>query len=213
MADLRRVGLTPERDDSGWTFADGTVGLYVPSNERDAAVENVTLLAPGHTVGEIVTIPGGATQPPVLSHDVRPGHGIGLVSLGESRADVRRRLHEVMTCIDRPGSRAPAEDLFWEDGLVVQYDDRERVSRVFIVKADEVSYAGINIMPGYTMPYDVVRQTLLDRGHPVIDRELGLELDGTGIQLWLSNTQTEWPLPVSAVVITARNEFTAGQPD
>ncbi|BCJ75975.1 hypothetical protein CS0771_55190 [Catellatospora sp. IY07-71] len=212
VADLRREGLAPEQDDSGWTFADGTVGLYVPSTERDAVVENVTLHAPGHAVGEIVTIPGGATRPPVLSHDVRPGHGIGLVSLGEPRADVRRRLHDVMTCIEKPGSKAPAEDLFWEDGLVVQYDDRERVSRIFIVKADEVLYAGINIKPDYSVPYDAVRQTLLTQGHRVIDRELGLELDDTGIQLWLSNTQTEWPLPVSAVVIGAPSGSAAGRP-
>lgn len=210
VADLRREGVTPEQDDSGWTFADGTVGLYVPSTEQDAIVENVTLFAPGHTVGEIVTIPGGATQPPVMSHDVRPGHGIDLVSLGEPRADVRRRLHDVMTRIDQPGSRTPAEDLFWEDGLVVRYDDRDRVSRIFVVKADEVSYAGINIMPGYSVPYDVVLQTLLAQGHPVIDRELGLELAGTGIQLWLSNTQTEWPLPVSAIVIAARADSPVG---
>ncbi|WP_330186403.1 hypothetical protein KZZ52_23290 [Dactylosporangium sp. AC04546] len=198
---LRRAGVAPEQDDSGWVFADGTVALYVPSSERDV-VEAVTLFAPGHTVGEIVTIPGGATHPPTLSHVVRPGHGIGLVALGEARADVRRRLHEAMTHIAPPGSREPVEDLFWDDGLVVQYDDRERVNRILVVKADEVSYAGVNLMPGLTVPYDVVRQTLLAHGHPIVDRELGLELDGTGIQLWLGNTQTEWPLPVSAVVVS-----------
>ncbi|GAA1376359.1 hypothetical protein [Catellatospora chokoriensis] len=212
VADLRRAGLALEQDDSGWTFADGTVALYVPSNERDAVVEAVTLFAPGHTVGEIVTIPGGATRSPTLSHDVKPGHGIGLIALGEPRADVRQRLHDAMTHIGPPGSREPVEDIFWEDGLVVQYDDRERVSRILVVKADAVSYAGINIKPGYTVPYDSVRQTLLAQGHPITDQELALELDGTGIQLWLANTQTEWPLPVSAVVITARTESPANQP-
>ena len=203
VADLRRAGVAPEQDDSGWTFGDGTAGLYVPSTEPDAVVENVTLYSPERTVGEIVTIPGSTTQPPVLSHVVRPGHGIGPVALGEPRADVRRRLHAAMTHIDRPGSRESVEDLFWEDGLVVQYDDRERVSRIFVVKADEVSYAGINVMPDYSVSFDTVRGTLLAQGHPIVDRELGLELDRTGIQLWQANTQTEWPLPVCAVVISA----------
>jgi hypothetical protein len=203
VAELRRAGLTPEPDDIDWTLADGTVALQVASDEPDAPVEAVTLFAPGHTVGEIVTVPGGATRPPTRSHDVRPGHGIGLVALGDARADVRRRLHAAMTHIAPPGSREPVEDLFWEDGLVVQYDDHERVSRIFVVRADAVTYAGVAIKPGLSVPYDAVRQTLLDQGHPIIDRELGLELDGTGIELWLANTQTEWPLPVSAVVISA----------
>ncbi len=191
-----------DRADSGWTFAESDVSLYVPSNESDATVEAVTVYAPAHKLGEIVMVPGGAAEPPVFSHDARPGHGIDLVALGESRADVRRRLHDAMTHIDPPDSKEPVEDLFWDDGLVVEYDDRDRVCRIVVVKADEVRYAGINLMPDYPVSLDAVRQLLLSQGHPVTNLELGLELDGTGIQLWQSNTQTGLPLPVSAVVIS-----------
>jgi hypothetical protein len=202
IAALRAAGAEPVEDsEGGWTFADGAVRLDAPAHEPEADVEGVTVLAPGHTSDEILWVDGAATGKVVRSHTITPGQGIGLVTLGESRAAVRQRLHECMTFLDRSESVEPIQDLFWDDGLVLQYSADERVERIYVVKADSVDYAGIKVMPA---PFDKVRQRLIDAGHAVTDRELALEIDGSGVQLWLSNTQTTNRLPVSTVVLKAQ---------
>lgn len=204
VAALRAAGAEPVDDgEGGWTLADGAVALYVPSSEPDAEVEGITVVAPGHLSGAIVWADGAATGEPVRSHTITPGHGIGNVMLGESRSAVRRRLHDCMTTVARPDSVDPPEDLFWDDGLVVRYSPDERVEHILVVQADRVDYAGITVMPA---TFDEVRQRLIQAGHPVTDRELALEIKGSGVQLWLSNTQTDQPLPVSAVVLSAHDE-------
>jgi hypothetical protein len=201
IAELQAAGAEPVEDnESGWAFADGTVRIDAPSHEPEADIEGVAVLAPGHISGEIVWIEGGATGKTVRSHTITPGQGIGLVTLGESRAAVRQRLHECMTTVERPDFTEPLQDIFWDDGLVLEYSADERVERIYVTKADSVEYAGIQVMPA---PFDKIRRRLIDAGHAVSDRELALEIDGSGVQLWLSNTQTEHRLPVSTVVLSA----------
>jgi hypothetical protein len=192
---LRAIGVDPQPDEETWTFADGAVALWVP----DSDVDGVTVFAPGYYGGELERFAAGtSSSPPQWSHTVVPGQGIGLVSLGESRDAVRANLHGG-SCWDLPaGCREPVEDTFWEDGLVVRYEAGERVERIFVTKADSVDFAGVQVMPAI---FNVVRNTLREAGHPITDGELVLAIEGTGVELWLANTQTEWELPVSAVVI------------
>jgi hypothetical protein len=198
VAALRDAGAEPVEDhEGGWELAGGAVHLAVEPDEPDAEVEGVTVAAPSHVGGDIIRVDGGATGEPVLSHTVEPGRGLGVVTLGEPRAAVRRRLHEAMTSTTGPGT---AEDHFWADGLVVRYSADDRVERISVHKADRVDYAGVTVLPGM---FDEVRQTLLDAGHAIEDRELAVEIRGTGIQLWLANTQTTHRLPVSAVVLSS----------
>jgi hypothetical protein len=97
VANVEAARLTPEWDGDS-AMAEGLVVLYAPGGR----VENVTLFAPGHAVGEIVRVPGGGTSPPVPRHRVVARQGIDLVTPGDERTAVRQRLHEAIT-FDPPG--------------------------------------------------------------------------------------------------------------
>ncbi|MEU8611278.1 hypothetical protein AB0C29_25165 [Actinoplanes sp. NPDC048791] len=170
VAELRSAGQPIERWDGGWTLADGTVLLSVWSDEPDTEVEGVGVVAPSHVHGDLVRVAGGATGEPVLSHTVEPGRGIGVVSLGEPRAVVRKRLHDAVTNLSGPAAR---EDNFQDDGIVVRYSADDRVERIHVVTADRVEYAGVTVLPG---GFDEVRQSLVDAGHVIEDRELAVEI-------------------------------------
>lgn len=199
---LRAIGVEPAQFEEGsWSFADDTVAMTTTWDEDDdQVIEIVTVVAPGRSGDEIIWTDGGATTDPVTSHAVTPGRGIGLVTLGDHRSDVRRRLHSGMTTAPPAASTASREDLFWDDGLVVRYSPDDRAERIVIVRADQVTFAGVTLMPGQ---FDETRQALIEAGHPITDRELALEIDHTGIELWLANTQTTHRLPVCSVVISA----------
>jgi hypothetical protein len=186
-AALRAAGADPVDDgEGGWSLAGGQVVVRR---------ESVTVIAPGYVPGEIVWVEGGATGQPLKTHTVTAGRGIELVKLGEPRSAVRSRLHDCMTSL-----AGPPEDLFWEDGLVVQYSSEERVERICVVQAHRVEYAGVKVMPA---KFDAAAEHLRRDGHRVTDRELALEIDGSGVQLWLSGEQTKHRLPVSSVVVSA----------
>jgi hypothetical protein len=186
-AALRAAGADPVDDGEGaWSLAGGQVVV---------SEQSVTVIAPGYVTGEIVWVEGGATGQPVKTHTVTAGRGIELVTLGEPRSTVRSRLHDCMTNLG-----GPPEDLFWDDGLVVRYSSDERVEHICVTQARRVDYAGVQVMPAR---FDAAGKHLREAGHRVTERELALEIDGSGVQLWLSSEQTKHRLPVSSVVVSA----------
>jgi hypothetical protein len=198
---LRAAGIDATADGSGWILADGAIALSTTSSEADATVQAVTVFGPGHEMrGEIVFFPSGVdAAPPATTHVVSPGRGIGSVSLGQPRDDVRRRLDGGLCWQHPAGSKEPVEDTCFAEGLVIRYGADLRADRIFITKADAVLLDGINLMPAPPLTVDDVRSALVQAGHEVIETEASVEIAGQGLQI---RTSRPGPMPVSCVAVS-----------
>ncbi|GAA3924872.1 hypothetical protein GCM10022629_36050 [Amorphoplanes auranticolor] len=208
LNDLRAAGIEVTPDDSGWILADGAIALYTPSPEPDAEIEAVTAVGPGHEMhGEIVFFPAGTdAKPAPSSYVVTPGTGIGPITLGQHRDDVRRRLNGGLCWEHAPGSREPVEDTFSEDRLVVRYGPDLLTERIFVTMRDGVLLDGIDLMPSLPLTIEDVRPVLARAGHRLIELEAGIELADAGIQILTMrpSPSSDGPMPVACVAISAR---------
>jgi hypothetical protein len=207
LNDLRAAGIEFTADDSGWVLADGAVALYTSSSEPDAEIEGVTAVGPGHEMhGEIVFFPAGAdAMPAASSYVVTPGTGVGPITLGQHRDEVRRRLNGGLCWQHAPGSREPVEDTFSEDRLEVRYGPDLLAERIFVTMGDGVLLDGINLMPALPSTIEDVRPLLVRAGHRLIEREAGIELPDAGVQVLTMrpSPSSDGPLPVACVVVSA----------
>ncbi|AEV84721.1 hypothetical protein ACWT_3698 [Actinoplanes sp. SE50] len=205
LAELRAAGVELTADDSGWLFADGAVGLYTPSSEPDARVEAVTMFGPGHEMtGEIVFFPAGSeAMPPVSSYVVTPGTGVGPITLGMHRDEVRRRLNGGLCFRNAAGSREPEQDEFFEDHLTVRYGPDLLAVHIYVNRADAVLLDGINLMPTHPLTIEDVRPLLIRAGRTLAEREAGIDIVGTGVEMRTMGPLSSGygPLPVACVAV------------
>jgi hypothetical protein len=210
LSELRAAGIEMTSNDSGWLLADGAIALHTPSSEPDAEVKAVTAFGPGHeTRGEIVFFPGGADAiPPTSSYVVTPGTGVGPITLGQHRDEVRRRLSGGLCWQHAAESREPVEDTFFQDHLVVRYGPELQAEHIFVTKADAVELDGINLMPAHPLTIEDVRPLLVQAGHRLIEREAEIELPDAGIRVLTMrpSPSSDGPMPVACVAVSARTE-------
>jgi hypothetical protein len=130
-----------------------------------------------------------------VDYEIIPRRGVGLVNLGDDRADVRELLG--------PGTSAASplgcvvKDRYWDHGLVLSFNEDEKLVRIAVTDPAQADFAGIKLLG---RSYEDVLRDLRDGGHDPVEREAEIYLPNAAFGAWTSAPGNP-SLPVSAVVI------------
>lgn len=199
VADLRARGHRVVDGEAGCEVPEAGFNLTAVDVEDDSlGVESVGvfLRSPAEGVIRMSREPG---VPAITEHDLVSGEGTRAVRLGQDRWELRARLGPALQSV--PGYGGAAQDWYFDHGLILTFDEDERLKRLVISYVGAKGTARFRDVPLLDRPYADVVADLAALGVAVEPGELCGRVPGHGFTLSLMGRQNP-AMPVSAVVFS-----------
>jgi hypothetical protein len=181
LAELRSVGVAPEKGPAGWAVPE--LGLVLGDGSVLASVSD-------RVVFDFDFFPAG---PPQLAPDalaVRPAQGFAPgVVLGATRADLRELLGGGVA--SAPDIGGAAQDHFMGVGIIAAYDEKDVVIRLTATGPAQPAYEG---MPLLGRTWDELRTDAAARGIAAVPAEAEIGFPAGGFRVWPLQVSGDHPI-------------------